>query len=166
MVRIPDFYWPLPFQVGLIFPRCVCVFGGWVFQLFQVFKCSWCPLVLLISSPNPIFSAAVNRLKWYDDTYVSYNNWRNGRPNLGSNFFLAGVNQDGFWDIYDHSQNNWLYWQFGFHTILVCKLDLGKKHLLDWISDSTDFSLCSRYSKASCHSFLVFRAQNPPTSTS
>ncbi|XP_060543969.1 lymphocyte antigen 75 [Pantherophis guttatus] len=74
-----------------------------------------------------VYDTDVNRLKWYDDTYVSYNNWRNGRPNIRSNFFLAGVNLDGFWDIYDHSRNNWLYWQFGFHTILVCKLDLEPK---------------------------------------
>uniref|UniRef100_A0A2D4HWA4 Lymphocyte antigen 75 n=1 Tax=Micrurus lemniscatus lemniscatus TaxID=129467 RepID=A0A2D4HWA4_MICLE len=66
-------------------------------------------------------------LKWYDDTYVSYNNWRNGRPNIRNNLFLAGVNVDGFWDIYDNSRNNWLYWQFGFHSLLVCKLDLEPK---------------------------------------
>uniref|UniRef100_A0A8C6Y530 Lymphocyte antigen 75 n=1 Tax=Naja naja TaxID=35670 RepID=A0A8C6Y530_NAJNA len=66
-------------------------------------------------------------LKWYDDTYVSYNNWRNGRPNIKSNYFVAGVNVDGLWDIYDHSHNNWLYWQFGFHSLLVCKLDLEPK---------------------------------------
>ncbi|XP_026530150.1 lymphocyte antigen 75-like [Notechis scutatus] len=74
-----------------------------------------------------IYDTDGNLLKWYDDTYVSYNNWRNGRPNIKSNFFLAGVNMDGFWDIYDHSHNNWLYWQFGFHSLLVCKLDLETK---------------------------------------
>uniref|UniRef100_A0A8C5SS48 Lymphocyte antigen 75 n=1 Tax=Laticauda laticaudata TaxID=8630 RepID=A0A8C5SS48_LATLA len=74
-----------------------------------------------------IYDTDGNFLKWYDNTYVSYNNWRNGRPNIKSNFFLAGVNVDGFWDIYDHSHNNWLYWQFGFHSLLVCKLDLEPK---------------------------------------
>ncbi|ETE69553.1 Lymphocyte antigen 75, partial [Ophiophagus hannah] len=74
-----------------------------------------------------IYDTDGNLLKWSDDTYVSYNNWRNGRPNIKSNFFLAGVNVDGFWDIYNHSHNNWLYWQFGFHSLLVCKLDLEPK---------------------------------------
>uniref|UniRef100_A0A8C6Y895 Lymphocyte antigen 75 n=1 Tax=Naja naja TaxID=35670 RepID=A0A8C6Y895_NAJNA len=36
----------------------------------------------------------MSNLKWYDDTYVSYNNWRNGRPNIKSNYFVAGVNVD------------------------------------------------------------------------
>ncbi|KAM3853748.1 lymphocyte antigen 75 [Vipera latastei] len=68
-----------------------------------------------------------NLLKWYDDTYLSYNNWRMGRPNIENNFFLAGISMDGFWDIYDHSHNNGLYLKFSFHSILVCKLDMETK---------------------------------------
>ncbi|XP_039349521.1 lymphocyte antigen 75 [Mauremys reevesii] len=73
-----------------------------------------------------IYDDSDNSLKWYDETYVSYNNWKQGRPNVKKNQFFAGVNRDGFWDIYNLTQN-WQALQFNQHSILACKMEMGPR---------------------------------------
>ncbi|KAK9410660.1 LY75: Lymphocyte antigen 75 [Crotalus adamanteus] len=96
--------------------------NDFILEQFQSFSglAQWMWLGLLYDTKD-------NLLKWYDDTYLSYNNWRMGRPNIKNNFFLAGINMDGFWDIYEHSQNNRLYLYFSLNSILVCKIDMETK---------------------------------------
>ncbi|KAH0621413.1 hypothetical protein JD844_022701 [Phrynosoma platyrhinos] len=73
-----------------------------------------------------IYEVDGNILKWYDDTRLSYNNWRLGRPDIKSNRFVAGVSLDGFWDIYNNTEN-WIQLQFSLHSVLVCKIEMGPK---------------------------------------
>nr|XP_020654043.1 lymphocyte antigen 75 [Pogona vitticeps] len=73
-----------------------------------------------------IYKAEGNTLMWYDDTQLSYNNWRLGRPYLKSDNFVAGINLDGFWDIYNYT-DNWKALQFSLHSILVCKIEMGPR---------------------------------------
>ncbi|XP_063174385.1 lymphocyte antigen 75 [Candoia aspera] len=96
--------------------------NDFVVEQFQFFRglAQWMWLGL-------IYDTKGNLLKWSDDTYLSYNNWRMGRPDVRNNSFLAGVNLDGFWDIYNYTHNNWLHLQFSLHSILVCKLDMDTK---------------------------------------
>ncbi|OPJ79960.1 lymphocyte antigen 75 [Patagioenas fasciata monilis] len=63
-------------------------------------------------------------LKWYDETHLTYNNWRLGRPNVKKNSFFAGVNLDGFWDIYNYSQS-WHAHHYNVYSILACKIERG-----------------------------------------
>uniref|UniRef100_A0A8C3J8B3 Lymphocyte antigen 75 n=1 Tax=Calidris pygmaea TaxID=425635 RepID=A0A8C3J8B3_9CHAR len=63
-------------------------------------------------------------LKWYDETHLTYNNWRLGRPNIKKNSFFAGVNLDGFWDIYNYSQS-WHAHHYNVYSILACKIERG-----------------------------------------
>uniref|UniRef100_A0A8C3J6Q4 Lymphocyte antigen 75 n=1 Tax=Calidris pygmaea TaxID=425635 RepID=A0A8C3J6Q4_9CHAR len=65
-----------------------------------------------------------NVLKWYDETHLTYNNWRLGRPNIKKNSFFAGVNLDGFWDIYNYSQS-WHAHHYNVYSILACKIERG-----------------------------------------
>uniref|UniRef100_A0A669PTN9 Lymphocyte antigen 75 n=1 Tax=Phasianus colchicus TaxID=9054 RepID=A0A669PTN9_PHACC len=64
-------------------------------------------------------------LKWYDETHLTYNNWRLGRPIIKKNSFFAGVNLDGFWDIYNYSQS-WQAHHYNVYSILACKIERGK----------------------------------------
>uniref|UniRef100_A0A8C3LHA1 Lymphocyte antigen 75 n=1 Tax=Chrysolophus pictus TaxID=9089 RepID=A0A8C3LHA1_CHRPC len=64
-------------------------------------------------------------LKWYDETHLTYNNWRLGRPIIKKNNFFAGVNLDGFWDIYNYSQS-WQAHHYNVYSILACKIERGK----------------------------------------
>uniref|UniRef100_A0A8C0ZL41 Lymphocyte antigen 75 n=1 Tax=Cyanistes caeruleus TaxID=156563 RepID=A0A8C0ZL41_CYACU len=63
-------------------------------------------------------------LKWYDETHLTYNNWRLGRPIIKKNSFFAGVNLDGFWDIYNYSQS-WHANHYNMYSILACKIERG-----------------------------------------
>uniref|UniRef100_A0A8C3VJQ3 Lymphocyte antigen 75 n=1 Tax=Catharus ustulatus TaxID=91951 RepID=A0A8C3VJQ3_CATUS len=63
-------------------------------------------------------------LKWYDETHLTYNNWRLGRPVIKKNSFFAGVNLDGFWDIYNYSQS-WHANHYNMYSILACKIERG-----------------------------------------
>ncbi|OXB77070.1 UNVERIFIED_CONTAM: hypothetical protein H355_007717 [Colinus virginianus] len=63
-------------------------------------------------------------LKWYDETHLTYNNWRLGRPIIKKNSFFAGVNLDGFWDIYNYSQS-WQAHHYNVYSILACKIERG-----------------------------------------
>uniref|UniRef100_H9GHS9 Lymphocyte antigen 75 n=1 Tax=Anolis carolinensis TaxID=28377 RepID=H9GHS9_ANOCA len=67
-----------------------------------------------------------NTLRWYDDSRLSYNNWRLGRPSIKSNNFVAGISLDGFWDIYNNTEN-WVHLQFSLHSVLVCKIEMEPK---------------------------------------
>ncbi|XP_053263883.1 lymphocyte antigen 75 isoform X3 [Podarcis raffonei] len=73
-----------------------------------------------------IYDADDGNLKWDDNTYLSYNNWRLGRPYVKNNNFVAGIGLDGVWDMYNYS-GNWLPLQFSLHSILVCKIEMGPK---------------------------------------
>ncbi|XP_025055752.1 lymphocyte antigen 75, partial [Alligator sinensis] len=73
-----------------------------------------------------IYDDADNFLKWYDETYLSYQNWREGRPNVKKNQFFAGINYDGFWDIYNYTAN-WHPQHFNLHSILACKIEMGPR---------------------------------------
>ncbi|XP_061464651.1 lymphocyte antigen 75 [Rhineura floridana] len=73
-----------------------------------------------------IYDANDDTLKWDDDTYLSYNNWRLGRPYIKNNMFVAGIGLDGAWDIYNYT-DKWLPVQFNLHSILVCKIEMGPK---------------------------------------
>ncbi|XP_062972567.1 lymphocyte antigen 75 [Elgaria multicarinata webbii] len=73
-----------------------------------------------------IYGADDNVLKWSDDTHLSYNNWRMGRPYIKNNHFVAGVSLDGFWDIYNHA-DTWVPLQFSLHSVLVCKIEMEPK---------------------------------------
>lgn len=66
-----------------------------------------------------------NILKWYDQTHLTYNNWRLGRPVIKKNSFFAGVNLDGFWDIYNYSQS-WHANHYNMYSILACKIERGE----------------------------------------
>ncbi|KAF7248235.1 Lymphocyte antigen 75 [Varanus komodoensis] len=72
-----------------------------------------------------VYEADDNALKWSDDTRLTYNNWRMGRPYIRNNHFVAGVHLDGFWDIYNDTR--WLPFQFKLHSVLVCKVEMGPK---------------------------------------
>ncbi|XP_054826085.1 lymphocyte antigen 75 [Eublepharis macularius] len=65
-------------------------------------------------------------LKWYDETYPSFNKWRLGRPYIKNNNFVAGVNLDGLWDIYNYS-DKWLPMHFNHYSVLVCKIEMETK---------------------------------------
>uniref|UniRef100_A0A8D0EGD9 Lymphocyte antigen 75 n=1 Tax=Salvator merianae TaxID=96440 RepID=A0A8D0EGD9_SALMN len=73
-----------------------------------------------------IYEPDDNVLKWYDNTHLSYNNWRMGRPYIRNNYFIAGVNIDGLWDIKNYTLD-WTPYQFNLHSILVCKIEMGPK---------------------------------------
>ncbi|XP_067155243.1 lymphocyte antigen 75 isoform X1 [Apteryx mantelli] len=71
-----------------------------------------------------IYDNSDDVLKWYDETHLTYNNWRLGRPNVKKNSFFAGVNLDGFWDIYNYSQS-WHAHHYNVYSILACKIERG-----------------------------------------
>uniref|UniRef100_A0A8D0HCU8 Lymphocyte antigen 75 n=1 Tax=Sphenodon punctatus TaxID=8508 RepID=A0A8D0HCU8_SPHPU len=76
-----------------------------------------------------VYDASDNLLKWYDETHLAYNKWRLGRPIINSNPIFAGVNQDGFWDIYNYTYK-WSF-QFNLHSVLACKIEMGhREHML------------------------------------
>ncbi|KAL2087575.1 hypothetical protein ACEWY4_016403 [Coilia grayii] len=59
------------------------------------------------------------QLKWHDDTYVQYSNWKNGRPEMEGEF-LAGLGLDGRWDLF----TNQLYFQpFKQNSVVACKIE-------------------------------------------
>ncbi|XP_077176073.1 lymphocyte antigen 75 [Paroedura picta] len=65
-------------------------------------------------------------LKWYDESFLSFNKWREGRPYIKSNNFVAGVNLDGLWDIYNYT-DKWIPMRFHHYSVLVCKMEMGPK---------------------------------------
>ncbi|KAM4626507.1 lymphocyte antigen 75 [Discoglossus pictus] len=78
-----------------------------------------------------VYDTTEKRLRWHDETYVKYSNWRHGRPDVGNNSFYAGMNIDGSWDIFP----NLKYFQTMFlqhYSIVSCKieLDIQPEHTL------------------------------------
>ncbi|XP_068101743.1 lymphocyte antigen 75 [Hyperolius riggenbachi] len=67
-----------------------------------------------------------DRLCWHDETYVSYSNWRNGRPNATNTVFYAAMKMDGFWDFFPNPRDFDLQF-FQQHSIVACKIDKGPK---------------------------------------
>ncbi|XP_062383151.1 lymphocyte antigen 75 [Sardina pilchardus] len=62
---------------------------------------------------------ATQQLKWYDDTYVQYSNWKHGRPEVNREF-LAGLNLDGSWDLISKKE----YFQhFQQRSVVACKIE-------------------------------------------
>ncbi|KAJ6660826.1 hypothetical protein lerEdw1_017452 [Lerista edwardsae] len=73
-----------------------------------------------------MYEPADNLLKWYDETQLTYNNWRLGRPSVKTNNIIAGVNLDGFWDI--DTQGYSRYSHIDRHrSILACKIEMVPK---------------------------------------
>nr|XP_056717155.1 lymphocyte antigen 75 [Euleptes europaea] len=73
-----------------------------------------------------IYDKEYMQLKWYDETYLSFNKWRLGRPYIRNNNFFAGVNLDGLWDIYNYTEK-WPPIRFNHYSVLVCKIEMGPK---------------------------------------
>ncbi|XP_041936044.1 lymphocyte antigen 75 isoform X1 [Alosa sapidissima] len=66
---------------------------------------------------------ATQQLKWYDDTYVQYSNWKGGRPEVNGQF-LAGLSLDGSWDLFSKEQ----YFQhFKQRSVVACKIERNPK---------------------------------------
>uniref|UniRef100_A0A6I8RNN2 Lymphocyte antigen 75 n=1 Tax=Xenopus tropicalis TaxID=8364 RepID=A0A6I8RNN2_XENTR len=65
------------------------------------------------------------KFRWDDKTFVTYSNWRWGRPQ-GTNYsFLAAMNSDGLWDMLKPDIGVDLFF-FKHKTALVCKLDMDR----------------------------------------
>nr|DBA19768.1 TPA: hypothetical protein GDO54_015546 [Pyxicephalus adspersus] len=67
-----------------------------------------------------------NSLRWHDETFVKYSNWRLGRPNITNNSFFAGLKLDGFWDVFPNPRDFELMF-FQQYSILACKIEMGSK---------------------------------------
>ncbi|KAM5152369.1 lymphocyte antigen 75-like [Mantella aurantiaca] len=67
-----------------------------------------------------------NHLRWHDETFVKYSNWRTGRPNVTSSRFYAGVKLDGFWDIFLNPKDFELIF-YQQHSIVACKIEMGSR---------------------------------------
>ncbi|XP_031414808.1 lymphocyte antigen 75 isoform X1 [Clupea harengus] len=59
------------------------------------------------------------QLKWYDETYVQYSNWKGGRPEVEGEF-LAGLSLDGRWDLFSDDQYFTIFKQ---RTVVACKIE-------------------------------------------
>uniref|UniRef100_A0A8C5WHE4 Lymphocyte antigen 75 n=1 Tax=Leptobrachium leishanense TaxID=445787 RepID=A0A8C5WHE4_9ANUR len=63
------------------------------------------------------------KLRWHDQTFVKYSNWRTGRPSVTNNSFYSAMSIDGFWDIYlKPDVLDVLFLQQ--HSIVACKIEL------------------------------------------
>ncbi|XP_075036883.1 lymphocyte antigen 75 [Mixophyes fleayi] len=63
------------------------------------------------------------QLRWHDETFVQYSNWRGGRPTVTNNSFYAAMKLDGFWDIYPNPKD----FELGLlkqHSIVACKIEM------------------------------------------
>ncbi|CAI9550553.1 unnamed protein product, partial [Staurois parvus] len=67
-----------------------------------------------------------SHLRWHDETFVKYSNWRAGRPNITSNSFYAGIRLDGFWDIF-HNPKDYEMVFYQQHSIVACKIEMGSR---------------------------------------
>lgn len=61
-------------------------------------------------------------MQWYDDTFVQYSNWKDGRPNITMPF-MAGLDLNGDWIML---QDKNLFAPFKQRAIVVCKIETGK----------------------------------------
>ncbi|KAM8933524.1 lymphocyte antigen 75-like [Pelodytes ibericus] len=63
------------------------------------------------------------RLRWHDQTFVQFSNWRSGRPNVTGNHFYSAMSIDGFWEFYTNPPNNDLLHLLQ-QSIVACKIEL------------------------------------------
>ncbi|KAM4023825.1 lymphocyte antigen 75 [Anomaloglossus baeobatrachus] len=78
-----------------------------------------------------LYDSSANGLRWHDQTFVQYSNWREGRPNVTNDSFYAAMRIDGFWDIYSNpSDFQLLFLQQ--HSLVACKIEKGSNQ--DYIS--------------------------------
>ncbi|XP_063789734.1 lymphocyte antigen 75 isoform X2 [Pseudophryne corroboree] len=71
-----------------------------------------------------IYDGNEKQLRWHDESFVQYSNWRAGRPPLTNNSFYAGMKLDGFWDIFINPKS----FDQAFvtqHSIVACKIEMG-----------------------------------------
>lgn len=59
------------------------------------------------------------QLKWFDDTYVQYSNWKGGRPQVEGDF-LAGLGLEGRWDLFS---NQHYFQHFKQRSVVACKIE-------------------------------------------
>ncbi|XP_075685462.1 lymphocyte antigen 75 isoform X2 [Rhinoderma darwinii] len=74
---------------------------------------------------------SANGLRWHDETFVQYSNWREGRPTVTNDSFYAAMRIDGFWDIYPNPKDFQLVY-LQQHSIVACKIEKGQNG--DYIS--------------------------------
>ncbi|XP_057696411.1 lymphocyte antigen 75 [Corythoichthys intestinalis] len=74
-----------------------------------------------------------NQWKWYDGTNVQFSNWRNGRPEVNSDY-MAGVNLQGKWGLVT---NPLLFSEFKQRAIVACKIDNDLKK--EFLKSTKDF---------------------------
>ncbi|XP_053490898.1 lymphocyte antigen 75 [Ictalurus furcatus] len=79
------------------------------------------------------------KLKWYDDTYVQYSNWKSGRP-TATEHFMAGLSLSGEWYLFEQES---LFKHFKQRTIVVCKIENNPKE--EYRKDPTDVKTPSGY---------------------
>ncbi|XP_053369706.1 lymphocyte antigen 75 [Clarias gariepinus] len=80
------------------------------------------------------------KLKWYDDTYVQYSNWKGGRP-TATEPFMAGLSLSGEWYLYE---NESFFKPFKQRSIVVCKIENDPKE--EHRKDPVDVKTPSGYS--------------------
>ncbi|XP_075465385.1 LOW QUALITY PROTEIN: lymphocyte antigen 75 [Ascaphus truei] len=70
-----------------------------------------------------IYDEVGSGFRWHDETYVKYSNWRLGRPDVKNNSFYAGVNLQGYWDMFPYLKSYEAV-VFQQHTIVACKIEM------------------------------------------
>ncbi|XP_046886441.1 lymphocyte antigen 75 [Hypomesus transpacificus] len=66
---------------------------------------------------------ADQQMKWYDGTNVQFSKWREGRPEVQTDF-LAALNTDGEWEVFTNTR---LFNPLKQRSIVACKLDNASK---------------------------------------
>ncbi|OCT63514.1 hypothetical protein XELAEV_18044613mg [Xenopus laevis] len=67
------------------------------------------------------------RLLWFDQTFVKYSNWIDGRPDVSNKTFYAAMSlEQGLWSAVTLSSNDEVM-EFKHSTIVACKIELGSK---------------------------------------
>ncbi|XP_058256916.1 lymphocyte antigen 75 isoform X1 [Hemibagrus wyckioides] len=80
------------------------------------------------------------KLKWYDDTYIQYSNWRKGRP-TATEPFMAGLSLTGEWYLFEQGM---LFKHFKQRAIVVCKIENDPRD--EYRKDPTDVKTPTGYS--------------------
>ncbi|KAK3561497.1 hypothetical protein QTP86_005998 [Hemibagrus guttatus] len=80
------------------------------------------------------------KLKWYDDTYIQYSNWKKGRP-TATEPFMVGLSLTGEWYLIEQEI---LFKHFKQRAIVVCKIDNDPKD--EYRKDPTDVKTPTGYS--------------------
>uniref|UniRef100_H3A293 Lymphocyte antigen 75 n=1 Tax=Latimeria chalumnae TaxID=7897 RepID=H3A293_LATCH len=73
-----------------------------------------------------LYDENLKSLRWYDETFVHFSKWSNGRPDVHDKNLFVGMNLDGSWDLFnDISRSQTAYFQQ--HSIVVCKIEMEDK---------------------------------------